>query len=283
MAIIEKEGFKFLDGLQSEYIVVESSRITDYIKYINKNKIKAAFLSNLYYFANGINFLQECNFLEKLSITSSSIENYDGLSYLQSLEDLILEEPKGKVDLTCHTALKRLAADYNKNIIGMEQLKGLKELSLWHYKPKSRDLSGISGLDSIKELEIIQSNINSLNGCGSLLKLERLKFAYLSQFRYIDELEKIKKSLKILDFDCCKKIENHEYVMCLNNLEKLRYYKCGNIKTINFISNMPNLKEFVFMGTNVVDGNLKACAGLEYVAFTNKRHFSHKMSDFRNI
>lgn len=282
MAIIEKEGFKFTDGLEGRYIVVESSRITDYIEYINKNKIKAAFLSNLYYFANEIDFLQECNFLEKINITSSSIENYDGLSYLQSLKDLILDESKGKVDLTYHTALKRLSIYHSKNIIGMEQLKGLKELSIWNYKPKSRDLSEISGFNSIKELEIIQSNINSLNGCGNLLNLERLKFAYLSQFRYIDELEKIKKSLRILDFDCCKKIENHEYVMCLNNLEKLSYYKCGNIKTINFISNMPNLKDFVFMGTNVVDGNLKACAGLEYVAFTNKRHFSHKMSDFRN-
>lgn len=154
-------------------------------------------------------------------------------------------------------------------------------MSLWNYKPKSKNLSEISELKAIQELEIIKSSINSLKGSGNLLNLERLKLGYLNQLSYIDELEKIRERLKVLNFESCKKIENHEYVACLNNLEELSFNECGNIETINFIDKMPNLKRFIFMGTNIIDGNLQSCERLEYVAFTNKKHFSHKKSDFQ--
>ena len=94
MIIIEAEGVKFLDGITGKYIVVESNRIVDYIEYINKNKIKAIYLCNLYYFNREVDFLQQCNFIERLNITSSTIENYSGLSCLHRLKELSLNEPK---------------------------------------------------------------------------------------------------------------------------------------------------------------------------------------------
>ena len=169
-----------------------------------------------------------------------------------------------------------LSVEFNRNIVGMEQLKKLNKLSLWNYKPKSKNLSEISELKAVQELEIIKSSINSLKGSGNLLNLERLKLGYLNQLSYIDELERIRERLKALNFESCKKIVNHEYVACLNNLEELSFNECGNIETINFIDKMPNLKRFIFMGTNIIDGNLQFCERLEYVAFTNKKHFSHK-------
>lgn len=281
MAIIEEGGIKFLDGITGKYIVVESDRIVDYIEYMNKNKIKAIYLCSLYYFNKEADFLQQCNFIERLNITSSSIENYSGLSYLHRLQELSLNEPKGKVDLGNHMDLKSLSVEFNKNIVGMGQLKNIKKLSLWNYRPKSKNLSEISELKDLQELEIIKSSIHSLEGSGNLRNLERLKLGYLNQLSYIDELEKIRESLKVLNFESCKKIVNHEYVACLNNLKELSFNECGNIETIHFIDQMPNLKRFIFMGTNIIDGNLQACARLEYVAFTNKKHFSHKNSDFQ--
>lgn len=281
MSIIEADGIKFLDGIAGEYIVVESDRIVDYIEYINKNEVKTIYLCDLYYLNKEVDFLKQCNFIERLNITSSAIENYQGLSYLHRLKELSLNEPKGKVDLGNHMDLKSLSVEFNRNIVGMEQLKNLKKLSLWNYKPKSKNLSEISELKAVQELEVIKSSINSLNGSGNLLNLERLKLGYLNQLSYIDELEKIRERLKVLNFESCKKIVNHEYVACLNNLEELSFNECGNIETINFINKMPNLKRFIFMGTNIIDGNLQSCERLEYVAFTNKKHFSHKNFDFQ--
>ena len=270
-----------MDGITGEYIVVESDRIVDYMEYINKNRIKSIYLCNLYYFNKEVDFLQQCNFIERLNITSDAIKDFSGLSYLHGLKELSLNEPKGKVDLGNHMDLQSLSVEFNKNIVGMERLKNLKKLSLWNYKPKSKDLSEISKLKGVQELEIIKSSINSLNGSGNMVNLERLKLGYLNQLCYIDELEKIKERLKVLNFESCKKIVNHEYVACLSNLEELTFNECGNIQTINFIAKMPHLKKFIFMGTNIIDGNLQFCERLEYVAFTNKKHFSHKNFDFR--
>lgn len=245
MAIIEAEGVKFLDGITGKYIVVESNRIVDYIEYINKNRIKSIYLCDLYYFNKEVDFLQQCNFIERLNITSSTIENYSGLAYLCRLKELSLNEPKGKVDLENHLDLKSLSVEFNKNIVGMERLKNLEKLSLWNYKPKSKNLSEISELKAVQELKIIRSSIISLNGSGNLLNLERLKLGYLNQLSYIDELEKISERLKVLNFESCKKIVNHEYVACLNNLKELSFDECGNIETIGFIDKMPNLKRLL--------------------------------------
>lgn len=272
MAIMEAGGIKFLNGITGEYIVVESDRIADYIEYINKKRVKSVYLCNLYYFNKEIDFLKQCDFIERLSITSSAIENYSGLSYLHSLKELSLDEPKGKVDLGNHVGIKSLSVEFNRNIVGMEQLKKLNKLSLWNYRPGSKNLSEISGLKTLQELKIMKSSINSLKGSGNLLNLERLELGYLNQLAYIDELEEIKASLKVLNFESCKKIVNHEYVACLNSLQELSFNECGNIKTIDFIDKMPDLKRFVFMGTNIMDGNLQPCERLEYVAFTSKKH-----------
>lgn len=280
MAIVQIDGFKFLDGLSSEYIVIEGDRINEYIEYIKKKKIEAVYLCDIWYSKTEIDFLKECNFIKKLNINSEYIYNLDGLKYLKNLKELVLYAPKGKVDLKSYEYLEKLSVDYNKNIVGIENLKALKKLSLYKYKPRSRNLVKIGSLDSLKELEIIGSTIDSLDGCENLSKLERLQLSYLNNLCFIDRLEKIKNSLKVLEINNCKKINNFDFVTCLVNLENLSYNECGEIDTIEFIDKMPNLKRFVFMGTNVLDGNMKPCSRLQYVAFTNKKHYSNKCSEF---
>ena len=278
MAITEIDGFKFLDGISNEYIVVESDRLGEYIEYIRNNKIKAIYISNLYFFHCNICFLKEFEFIEKINITSTSVTDFSGLNSLHNLKVLLLDDPKGKVNLEHNVMLEELSVDMkNKNISGINKLKKLKILSMCNYNPKSKDLSDISTLNSIEELDIVKSTINSLKGCGELTKLS---ISYSNKLEYIENLVTNKHTLKILEFDSCKKINNFDYVVCLSNLEKLSYNKCGEMESIEFIDKMPNLKSFIFIKTNVINGDLNPCKRLEYVAFDNKRHYSHKMSDF---
>lgn len=72
----------------------------------------------------------------------------------------------------------------------------------------------------MEELKISGSNIESFKGLNSLVYLNKLELVYLRKMNYIDELENLSESLRILEFDCCKKLINHEYVGCLKNLEK---------------------------------------------------------------
>ena len=185
-----------------------------------------------------------------------------------------------KLDLAQITSLEEFGAYPYKNIINLDQCLNLKKLSFTYYYPKSKNLEEISSLKNLKSLIIIKSNISSFKGLGDLKKLHKIDLSYLPNLYYIDELDKISGNLTILRLDGCKRIQNHKYIVNLRELQLLSFDSCGEITSIGFIRQMPKLKAFVFMNSNVLDGDISPCSGLDYVAFTNKRHYSHKLSDF---
>ncbi len=278
MAIKEKDGFLFLDD---EKIVVETDRIDEYVEYILKNNISSVYLCNLYYKGNNIDFLKKICFIEDLTITSSGIKNMQALKHMTKLKKLSIEKLEAKTDLGELRMLEELGIGMNKYVVGIEKLINLKKLRLYNYNPQSKSLNELRELISIEELKISNSSIESFKGCGALTKLRKLELNYLRKLTTIDELEKVNKTLNILEFNSCKKIVNHDYVSCLTNLSRLSFNECSEIENIDFIMQMPKLETFIFMNTNVVDGKLNVCQKLKYVAFTNKRHFSNKLSDFR--
>lgn len=281
MAIIEKDGFCFYDGLNCGCIAIESKRIESYVRYIRENDIKWISLNNLFYSDENIEFLVDCSFIEKLSITSSSILDYSGLKHLNNLQSLSIEEPKGEVDLSTITSLEELSTEFSKNVIGLDMLNKLKTLKLWKYNPKSKSLKELSSITSLEELQISQSNIRSLEGCENFANLKKFELNYLAKLEYIDEIEKNADTLISLRFDYCKKIKNHDYVSCLRKLNLLAFDNCGEIPSIGFIRQMPNLENFIFVNTNITDGDLSPCIGLKYVGFLNKKHYSHTREDLK--
>ena len=65
-------------------------------------------------------------------------------------------------------------------------------------------------------------------------------------------------------------------------LEELSLTNCGENENIGFIKLMKNLKVFVFIITNVVDGDLSTCIGLRYSGFFDKKHYSHKFKELND-
>ncbi|MBQ9991551.1 MAG: hypothetical protein IJP31_11540 [Lachnospiraceae bacterium] len=166
------------------------------------------------------------------------------------------------------------------NVSGIEKLVNLKMLSMWKYKPKSRDLTYINMLTSIEKLGIIQSSITSLKGLEGFKNLRELTLAYSPKLEYLDTIEHFQNSLEVLECDVCRNLKNYDYIGKLSNLETLRLSKCGDIQSLKFIKSLPLLKFLVFLQMNVVDGDLSPCVGIEYVRFTDKKHYSHKCKDF---
>lgn len=281
MSITIRDGLQFLDGLNNGTIVVESNKINEYIDYIFLHRIDSMYLSGTWYKFDNIDFLENCKTIEKINIYDTNILDFSGLAHLVSLKKLILSDHKGMVDLSLNNEIEDLTIDLSKNVRGIESLKNLKRLSLWKYKPKSKDLSELIFLSTITELEITTSQITSLNGCSNFKNLESLDVTYLSKLESIEDIVSNKKTLKNLRFSHCKKIKNHSCVSELEELEWLSFNDCLSMDNIKFIKGMKKLKNFVFMNTNIVDGDLSPCIGLEHVGFNNKKHYTHKVEDFR--
>ena len=281
MAIVQKDGFNFLDGLYREYIVVESTRLKEYVNYINAHDISAVAINDSYYLNDNVDFLRNCPHVKEMNIIGSFIKNYEGLNCLNNLHVLFFGDPKTKVDISQFYELQELYVDMNKNVVGLEKCKNLRVLKLWKYKPKTKDLTELSNLSKIEELELTQSAITSLTGISAFPKILKLGLYFCNKLESIRQITEGSLEIKELAIESCKNIKDFSEIKTLKELEKLLFTESGVIPSVRFIEELPQLNSFVFMGTTVEDGNLNPCIGLEYVAFTGKKHYTHKMKDFK--
>lgn len=281
MTIVQKDGFNFMDGLNNPYIVIDSARTREYVQYMNENNISAVALTNSLYRSSDIDFLSECPAVHTINITSSYVMDLSGLSYLNRLNVLSLNEPKTPVDLSRFSELSTLHVDLNKNVWGLEECANLRVLKLWKYKPASRDLIGLANLTKLVELELTQSAVTSLQGSEVFTRLQKAGMYYCSKLECIQPLTEGAGPISKLSFESCKKIKDYEKLSALQGLEELLITEGGEIPSIEFIRHLALLRSFVFMGTTVADRNLHPCTGLQYVAFTQKKHYTHRMKDFK--
>jgi hypothetical protein len=282
MGIKEKDGYKFYDGLD-ECIVIEEHRIDEYINYINNKDIRAIGFNCLFYNLEDIDFLEKCPNIEEVNIYSPEIKDFSGLYRLKKLLKLTISGHEfGEIDFDKLKSLEQFIGECNKYLKELYKCISLKSLSLNKYKSINKNLEELMLLNKLERLQIIQSQIISLNGIENLKNLNNLDFYRLPKLEYLDGLEELSERLKILRFESCKKIKNHEYVTCLKELEVLAFNNCKEMESIEFIREMPNLKKFMFVDTNIVDGDLSPCIGLEYAGFFDKKHYSHKFKELND-
>mgnify|MGYP000462481720 CR=1 FL=1 len=152
-------------------------------------------------------------------------------------------------------------------------------MRLWSYKPKTKNLEQFSDLKNLESLELIQSNITSLLGAEGLESLEKLGLFYLRSFNDLKYIEYLTNSLRILEIENCKKICDFTPIAELEGLEKLFMMDCGELASIQFVNQLPQLKLLAFGGTTVLDGDLYPCERIEEVYFTQKKHYTHRLKE----
>lgn len=283
MSIIQIDGFKVyqnLDGTKS--IIVDSEKIEQCMDCYYKNNLDGVSVTNSHgYNLKDVDFLSRYADITKLSI-SETILDITGMYSLNNLERLIISGKKRKIDFKFFPYLNKLTLDWSDNLVNLDQCKSLESLAIYSgYNPKTKDLKDVSHIHWLKKLEINNSLITSFEGSEKFNNLVELEFNYCTKLEDIDGFEKSKKKLKTLLFNHCKSIKNHECVSKFDNLNILAFNNSGAIKSLNFIKEMSSLNSFRFVGTDVLDGDITPCIGLNYVSFTNKKHFTHKMEELK--
>ncbi len=280
MGICEKDGFKFHDGLLSNYIVIEKSRLSDYIHYINSTRIECVSINDLFYKDNNLDFFEHIQKIRNIIINSHLVINYSALSTHREIEEAVFDEANGLIDLSWFPQMKFVSFFYNKNIIGIEKCSSVNRAIIRRFKPKSGNLDSLRLWTKLTDLSLVQPTLVSFDGIEDVKGLNRLE---LNNCRFefsVEGIAKLVPWLKILEIDSCKKIQNIEAVTNLSNIEHLAVDNIGEIPSLKFIKKMKKLKRITFVNTNVLDGDLSPCIGLEYVGFLDKKHYSHSRRDF---
>lgn len=158
------------------------------------------------------------------------------------------------------------------------QFENIQYLTLWHHK-KSKLGNFVDIPENLLYLELNWSNIQDFQGIVKMNKLKRLELHYCTKLQNDSGLSGLVDTLEHLHINQSKKFAPSEELLSLKNLRVLCLTSCGNLENLNFLHQFPNLIDFRFVNTNVLDGDLTPILDhptIRSVGFLNKRHYNIK-------
>ena len=159
-------------------------------------------------------------------------------------------------------------------------------LIIWHHSNKEKTFDNLPNIPELEYLEINWSNSISLEGLSKYKNLKRLELHCCIKLETLDGIETLNKGIEHIHFVQSKKLKGHSRIIKLQNLSTLCFNDCGVVDNINFVCKIPRLKDFRFVNTNVLNGDLKpllANPKIENAGFLNKRHYSHKDTEIDKL
>jgi len=207
---------------------------------------------------------------------------YGNLNLFSNLTFLsVPDNGNDTVDLSSFTKLEMLACKLSNRLIGLESCSNLKSLTVSNYKSKIKDLSALPSLNDLEHLSLIKTDITTLQGIERFSNLKKLEMFSASKLETIAALQALSNSIEEIQVEQCKKINDYETLGKVKSLKKIILSESGEIKSLAFVKELPRLEFISFWGTNVLDGNIKYCEGINYVGFDNKKHYTHKSEQFK--
>jgi len=171
--------------------------------------------------------------------------------------------------------------DFKENTIARENKKfeNSEYAIIWHLKEKLNSFDNLTASDKLLYLQLNWANIKDLAGIEKFRNLKRLELHYCIKLENDKGLSHLNENLEFLHINMSKKFEFTEELLKLNKLKVLCLNACGSIDNLNFLKNFPNLIDFRFVDTNVLDGNLNPILEhptIRTVGFLNKKHYNYK-------
>ena len=274
MAVIEINGFKLFESIETRALIIESDRINECMSFCEEQNILKISISRYYgYKKKDIEFLKDYPKIKEISIMDEFID-MSGIRYLIGLKKFSLNNKKQAIDFSNFPELEKCSFSWNNQIKNINKSKKLRELHISKFNPKEKDLTKLSGLKNLEFLELIRTNINSFTGLNNLSKLSKLELHYARNIEFLKDIENASETLEHLSLNSLPKLKDHSDVTKLKKLTWLKLNKCSDIPSINFIKQMSKLEKFAFVDTTVTDGDITPCICLKHAGFINKTLYS---------
>lgn len=177
-----------------------------------------------------------------------------------------------------------LTVDYQDKRSVPVNVSEARYVRLYKFKTKLAGLTEVNGIDAAQYLQIDFSNITSFEGISRLGHIKRLELNWCLKLNSDSGLSEIKDHIEWLHIDTSRKFSPSSELFGLNNLKVLCLNGCGPIQSLSFLKDMPNLLNFRFVDTNVLDGDLTPLIEhprLVGTGFLDKRHYNLKSTQIK--
>jgi Leucine-rich repeat (LRR) protein len=266
--------------LWGKIIVLKSGHIEEGLRYAEKKDIRIVELDHEEGFSDkNADFLIGLDFVEGV-VVSASLRNMDWLAMKKNLRLLYVDSTVGnRLDLSDQTDLEMLyLMRCPQQVNGFGACLKLKHLTLGSYKPTGQDLADLPVLPQLQKLELHKSGITDLKGLDKLPQLMQLLGEGLPQLQTLDGIGEAV-NLQTLELRNCKRVTSLDALQQVPLLARVKLPNCGQTPNLRFIKNIPHLRFFTFVDTNVLDGDMAPLVGVDYIGYSDKRHFSHRQEE----
>jgi hypothetical protein len=120
--------------------------------------------------------------------------------------------------------------------------------------------------------------IKNFDGIEKFSNLKRLELHYCVKLENDFGLSRLKDSIEVLHINTSKKFKFTDELLRLKKLKVLCLNACEPIDNLDFLKAFPNLIDFRFVDTNILDGNLKPILEhptIRTVGYLNKKHYNY--------
>ncbi|EHQ27647.1 leucine-rich repeat domain-containing protein [Mucilaginibacter paludis] len=172
-----------------------------------------------------------------------------------------------------------LNQDFKKRSKIDDNFINVEYVILWHLKHKESSFDNLPSSNKLSYLELNWANLKDLQGVDKFRNLKRLELHYCTKLENDLGLSQLSGSLQYLHINQSKKFTFTDELLSLKELKVLCLNACGSIADLSFLKHFPNLIDFRFVDTNVIDGNLAPIIEhptIRTVGFLNKRHYNLK-------
>lgn len=233
-----------------------------------------------------LSFLKKFPLLLYLEVLDQKKVNSRPLDGLSNLRGLRLEMPGAGLDFGCFPELEVFVGDWHPDNSNLNRCQELRQIRAWKFKPRSKDLSDLTGVTRLEQLAVTQSDLTSLAGVEALEDLRYLDVAYVPKLESLTALSKCGVGIRELDITNARNVRNYKPIASLQKLRNLRISYSAPMKNLKWTAGLNNLDSFSFVDTNVEDGDLSPLLKLpklRYVGSMNKKHYSHNCDDLNEV
>ena len=159
---------------------------------------------------------------------------------------------------------------------------GATYFNIHKFKTKQPGFHELSGITSAEYLEVNFSSITSFLGIARLGKVKRLELSWCLKLESDAGLSEIGDHLEWLHVNTSRKFSPKKDLFELRHLKVLCLNGCAPLDDLRFLERMPNLLDFRFVDTNILDGDLTPLMNhpsLINAGFLDKRHYNLKSID----
>ncbi|WP_052455858.1 hypothetical protein [Bhargavaea cecembensis] len=180
-----------------------------------------------------------------------------------------------------------LGLDLKGGIKDSLNFEEIKYIYLDSYKEGSKsNFYDFKRFKNLLSVELDFTNIKDFEDFEECSRLKRIGIAYARNLQSFNGISQLSEHLEVLKIEKAKRIGLETELFEMKELRILSLVGISPLENLQFLRQFPKLEKFIFVDTNVLDGDMTPLLehpSLQYAGYMDKRHYNIKSDEMERL